>query len=63
MIDKKIGNPSYYNSNNNLFMTDFSLLMHNSQSRAITEFDYEGTYPQDDDPADYYRPIKGVRIA
>ena len=63
MNGKKLGISTYYNSNNNLFMADFSSLMHNSQSRAITEFDYEGTYPQDDDPADYYRPIKGVRIA
>ena len=63
MIDKKIGNSSYYNSNDNLFMAEFSSLMHNSHMRAITEFDYVGTYPQDDDPADYYRPIKGVRIA
>lgn len=63
MIYKKLGNYAYSNSNKNVFVANFPLVMHNSQIRAITEFDYEGTYPQDDDPADYYRPIKGVRIA
>lgn len=35
----------------------------NISSFASIERDYNGSYPQDEDPADYYRPIMGVRIA
>ncbi|MHC8516815.1 hypothetical protein [Sporosarcina sp. ITBMC105] len=35
----------------------------NLDETKLTYADYHGNIPADDDIADYYRPLKGVRIA
>lgn len=53
--------------NGSLFYVDSPYFMqgiyYNVPSRIQTDYEYNGAYAETDDPADYYRPIKGVRIA
>lgn len=59
VVQKKYNGSLFY-ADSPYFTQD---ICYNVPSRIQTDYEYNGAYDETDDPADYYRAIKGVRIA